>query len=193
MHDSGLKILQALFEKITFCPIKINLFYILIYEGIPFVSRERGPGEIKKGTIDDVESMCKLVNKKYKYINRFKFGDNCVLGIIDGNIIGFEWYSTHPYHKEERTGYRIKIPNDSIYLYDAYIHEKYRIRGLWLKFKSYLAEIMRKTGKKRIITIIDFNNDLSIRTHERLGFKKFKFVLAMRLWKKSIFIEKIIS
>ncbi len=189
-QDPPFIILQTILNKIPFHPFQVGHFFLLSYSGIPSDITIRGRGEFKRGTLEDLYNMAKLEDKQELFLNRFNRGYYCCVAEVDGKIVGYEWFSDKSFHLEERYFYRITIPSDSIYAYDAYILPEYRISGLWLKFKRYLASLMKELDKNRIITMIDYGNDLSMNTHLRFGFKIFKSVFVINLFGKSFFIEK---
>jgi len=182
-------ILQTLLSKVPFQPIKIGWFYLLEFNGVPLQEhcQSRGLGDIRKGTIEDIEGMARCGNKPPEiFLKRFIAGDHCVVAMIKGRIVGYEWFCNNPSHLEGCYFYKINIPQDAVYAYDAYVLPEYRISGIWLKFKRYLAGLMPQLGKNRIITLIYYGNRMSMNTHVRFGFKPFLSVFIIGLFNKNI-------
>jgi hypothetical protein len=62
---------------------------------------------------------CKATREAF--LKRFQSNDHCVIAVVDGRVVGYEWFCDKPAHVEERYSYEIEIPRSSIYAYDAYI------------------------------------------------------------------------
>lgn len=191
--DPPFVILQSLLRKVPSQPVGVGWFYLLQFKGVPSQEhyQNRGPGEIRKATLEDIEGMVRCENKRREiFVKRFTAGDYCTVAIIKERIVGYEWFCDKLCHLEERYFYKINIPTDAVYAYNAYILPEYRISGIWLKFQQYLAGLMQQLGKNRIITMIDYENRVSMNTHLRFGFKPFRSVHVIRLFGKNIFIER---
>ena len=191
----GFVILQTALNNIPFRPIRIGWFSWLCYEGVPDLDDSilRGPGEIRKGTPDDIEGLVECRDVRDEFVTRFEAGDSCVVGVVNGRIVGYEWFSMNSDEIRRPWGYEIKMPPDSIFAYDAFILPEYRVIGLWLKFKLFLAGLMRESGKSKIVTAIDYGNWLSFRTHLRFGFRQIKSVLAVHALGRRWFFERPIG
>src|SRR5207244_3808888 len=97
------------------------------------------------------------------------------------DIVAYEWFCEREVHYEGAWGYRIDIPEGFVYAYDAYIDPAYRNAGIWLRFKAYLGELMAASGKRGVLTFVDYGNWASLGTHVRFGFKTGASVLAMKV------------
>lgn len=183
---------QILVDRITFHTVQFRRFLLLEYAGFPDIGNIRGPGLVRKGETADINEMAMLENseKRETFRERFSIGDHCAVAVHNNKIIGYEWYSCHPSHREQRYLYPISIPADAVYAYDAFIQPEYRISGIWVKLKKHLGEQMRCLGRRRIITMIDTDNKLSLNTHLRFGFTIFKSVVLLNLAGKRCFWEK---
>lgn len=169
-------------ELISKKHIRLGRFYLLAYDGIPDIGRTRGPGEIRLGTKEEVESVGLANHRSEMFLSRYDAGDRCMVAVVGDRIVGYEWLCCGDQHREERYLYRIRIPSGSMYCYNAHIDPQYRISGIWLKFKNYIGGLMRENGKDRIITLIDYDNIMSINTHIRFGFHVFMCVTALRIF-----------
>ncbi len=187
--DPPFIIFQTILDKATLRSLQISRSFFLLYNGIPTVKNLRGPGEVRKGTSADIDGLAALENKRDIFSRRFSTKEHCMVAVINGEIVGYEWFTDKPYHLEERYSYRINIPADSIYAYDAYILTRYRMCGFWLKFKGHMAGSMKDLRRYRIITMIDYENSLSMNTHLRFGFTPFKRIFVIRILGKSFFRE----
>jgi hypothetical protein len=187
--------LRLLLQRIPFRPVDINCFYLFEYAGIPPHNPQfcRGRAEVRRATRQDLEGMANCQNTPDAFLDRFNSNDDCVVAVADDHIVGYEWFSDKPFYVEERYSYKILIPPDAIYAYDAFVLPEHRLGGIWLKFMSvYLRELMYAQRRKRIITMVDYGNRISMSTHLRFGFKVFLRVFVIRVFGKSIFLTRTI-
>ena len=174
---------QKLVRRVPLRPIDIGQLCFLQLNGVPDVPRAmlRGHAEVRFATADDLNGMTGLQDKRALFARRFAEGDLCVIALVDGRIVGYEWFSDQPVHHEAGWNYRIDIPCGYVYAYDAYIDPAYRNTGVWLRFKAYLADWMTACGKRGVLTFVDYGNWPSLRTHLRFGFRPTETVLALRI------------
>ena len=189
LQRSPFSILQRGFNKIPFKPFQVACFYKLKLENFPS-NRLRGFGNIREGTMGDVDAMSSLEPKdKQIFIDRFKTGEYCVVSVYENKIIGYAWFSDKPNHLESRFKYDFIIPTDSIYAYDAFILPEYRIRGIWLFFQKFIFEKTKEISRKKVITMIDYDNANSLKTHIRFGYVIYKKVFFIKILKKRFYKE----
>jgi GNAT superfamily N-acetyltransferase len=174
---------QKLVRRVPLRPIDIGKLCFLQLNGVPDVPRAmlRGHAEVRFATADDLDGMTGLQHKRALFVRRFEEGDLCVIALVDGRVVGYEWFSDQPVHHEAGWNYRIDIPCGYVYAYDAYIDPAYRNTGVWLRFKAYLADWMTACGKRGVLTFVDYGNWPSLRTHLRFGFRPTETVLALRI------------
>jgi hypothetical protein len=183
---------RNLLQKIPFKPLDINCLYFLEYTGIPRRDGtfRRGHCEVRRATLRDLGGITACQSTPEAFLRRFRSNDHCVVAVVDGRIVGYEWFCDKPTHSEERYAYEIAIPQNAIYAYDAYILPEHRLSGIWLKFKTvYLRELMQSLHKRKIITMIDRGNRMSMSTHLRFGFKLVRKVFVLKLLGKTFFLE----
>jgi GNAT superfamily N-acetyltransferase len=174
---------QKVVRRVPLRPIDIGKLCFLQLNGVPDVPRAmlRGHAEVRFATADDLDGMTGLQDKRALFVRRFEEGDQCVIALVDGRVVGYEWFSDQPVHHEAGWHYRIDIPPGYVYAYDAYIEPAYRNTGVWLRFKAYLADWMTACGKRGVLTFVDYGNWPSLRTHLRFGFRPTATVLALRI------------
>lgn len=182
-------IVKDLLNRIPGRPFRIARFFLLSLSA-PATIAVRGFGVVREGTHADVAGMCLLEDKRELFNNRFNEGESCVVAVHAGLIVGYEWFSDKAFHLEERFKYRLEIPKDSIYAYDAFIKREYRLRGIWVLFQKYILDQLRILGRKRIITMVDYGNDASLKAHLRFGYVKTRAVQYVRILNKIFFSEK---
>ncbi len=192
---SVLSMVRNLLQRVPFKPLDINCLYFLEYTGIPRrdATSGRAPCEVRRATLKDLQGITECQNTPEAFLKRFQVGDHCVVAVVDGRIVGYEWFCDKLTHSEERYTYEITIPRSTIYAYDAYILPEYRLSGIWLKFKTvYLRELMQSLDKRKIITMIDHGNRMSMSTHLRFGFKLVRKVFVLKLFGKTSSLEKAV-
>lgn len=185
--------LRGVLQRIPFRPLDINCFYLMEYSGIPPVHANfiRGRAELRRGTLDDLEGLTACQDTPRAFLNRFASGDHCSVAVLDGRIVGYQWYCDKPLYVEERYAYKIDVPPDAIYTYDVFILPEHRLSGLWFKFHSvYLRGFMQTRRRQRIIGIIDYDNRLSMNTHLRFGFRPTGRVFVIKMLGRSFFMRK---
>ena len=186
---------RSLLQRIPFQPLDINCLYFLEYAGIPprHPAALRGRAEVRRGTLEDLEGLTQCQDKRAAFVNRFKAGDYCAVAVIDGRIIGYQWFCDRPGYVEERYSCEIEVPSDTLYEYDIFIVPEHRLSGLWFKFHClYLRELMQVLNRQRVIGIVDYGMRLSMNTHLRFGFTLYRRVVVIKVFGKTICIGKAI-
>ena len=181
--------LRSLLQRIPFQPLDVNCLYFLEYVGVPpqppgFL---RGRAEIRRATLEDLDGLAQCQDRRLAFRNRFAANDECAVAVVDGRIVGYQWFCTRPRYVEERYACGIEVPPDTVYEYDIFILPEYRLAGLWFKFHClYLRELMGRLQRQRVVGMVDYGLRLSMNTHLRFGFTLFRRVLVVRLFGKSI-------
>jgi GNAT superfamily N-acetyltransferase len=189
---------RKLMQRVPAVPLDFNCLYFFEYTGLPpadgFFGNGRTGLEVRGGTPEDLEGLVRCQNSRQAFLNRFRWSDHCVVAEEAGRIVGYQWFCSRPIHLEERYAYRVEIPADAVYTYDAFILPEYRLTGIWLRFHSwYLRSLMERLHKTRILTSIDRGNRLSINTHLRFGYQPVRRVLVTRVCGRSFFLTKPLS
>ena len=106
---------------------------------------------------------------------------------LDGGVVGFAYLSLY----RPRVGYRFTRENT------VYVEAGYRGRGVGRRLLEALLEEARRSSVHAVIAVIEAENAVSIRLHERLGFELigterevgFKF----GRWLDSVHMELLLS
>ncbi len=106
---------------------------------------------------------------------------------LDGGVVGFAYLSLY----RPKVGYRFTRENT------VYVEPGHRGRGVGRRLLEALHEEARRAGVHAVIAVIEAENAISIRLHERLGFELigterevgFKF----GRWLDSIHMELLLS
>jgi hypothetical protein len=184
-------ILQNILGKIPGEPVNVSRFYLVQFHNTPQRRSppSRGRGHVRAARPEDAYEMGQFENKHEIFLRRFAAKEHGVVAIVDGKIVAYEWLSDKPFHIEERHLYKIDIPPNALYAYDAYILPEYRMSGIWFKLKLYSFDLMGKLGRDTVISFINQENRLSMNTHLRFGFVPFRRVYGARFFRKAIFRE----
>ncbi|HYX69843.1 MAG TPA: hypothetical protein VE825_11965 [Terriglobales bacterium] len=184
--------MRRLLQRVPLAPLDINRLCFLEYLGIPS-SQGAWPGNrngtsVRDATLEDLEGIAGCQDTPQAFLKRFRAHDYCAVALAGDRIVGYQWFCEHPCHIEERYAYKITVPSDTIYTYDAFILPEYRLTGIWVKFQvCYLRQLMQRLRKKRILTMVDHGNRLSMGTHLRFGYRPLRSVLVTKVFGKSFF------
>ena len=184
-----LLILQKVLRRLPVRPFDVGKLCFLRFEGPPRVpsSMLRGRATVRRAVPADIDGLARLQDKRTTFQARFAEGDHCVVAVAGARIVGYEWFCDRPVHHESAWGYDIAIPAGTVYAYDAYIDPAYRNSGVWLRFKVYLSDWMRATGKAAVLTFVEYGNLPSYRTHVRFGFTPSETVVAVKILGLTLF------
>ena len=184
--------MQWALQRLPFAPIRFGILCFLQLDCIPQVPAAwlRGPGVVRAATRDDLDALVACQPKRQTFVDRFANDDHCVVAMIGDRIVGYEWFSDRPTHREGNHGYVIHIPRGFVYNYDAYIDPRYRNCGFWIRFKAYQADLMSRIGRGRVLTFVEYGNWASLRAHLRFGFTPLREVVALRVLGMTLFKEQ---
>ena len=184
-----LLLLQKVLRQLPFKPVDIGKLCFLRLDRVPDVppGMLRGTASVRAGTPDDLPALVRLQDKAQTFRERFTRGDQCVVATFGALVIGYEWFADGGAHLESTWGFLIAIPRDCVYAYDAYIDPAHRNTGVWLRFKAHLSQLMKASGKRGVLTFVDYGNWASFRTHLRFGFQPTETVLAFKVMGLKLF------
>jgi len=182
-HTPALLVVQKIVRQVPFRPVDVGKLCFLQLDGLPHVRRSqlRGSAIVRRGAPEDLDGLVRLRDQRTLFLERFAAGDHCVVAEVNGRVVGYEWFCERESHRERSWGYRIAIPHGYVYAYDCYIDTAHRNTGVWLRFKAYLADLMEASGKRGVLTFVDYGNWPSLVTHLRFGFRPGATVLAVRV------------
>jgi len=185
-------ILREVLQRIPFKPLDINGLYFMEYADIPPADAnfQRGRANVRDATLRDLEGLVACQNTRDAFVKRFRSNDYCVVAVCGDRVVGYEWFCDKACYVEERYSLEIPIPSAAIYAYDGFILPEHRVGGIWVKFQSvYLRELMQRLHKQKVVTMIDYGNRLSMKTHLRFGFKLVSRVFVIKIFGKSFFFK----
>lgn len=187
-------VLQSVLQRIPFQPIQFAHFEVLRLEAgtrQPAVC-DNGENLLREATPRDIEGLVRCLDKRDVYARRFAAGDSCIVCIMEGRIIGYEWLCANTYHIEEQSGYKLPIPDDALYAYDAYVSPEYRRSGIWLRVQEDIRRRLEQWGRKSIMAMVEYGNNVSRKAHRSYGYSPVQIVWYMRmLWFKVSRVKRI--
>lgn len=193
---SPLVILRKVLQRIPFHPFDVNCLDCMQYEGIPCAGESASVGaniELRHATHSDIEALAACQGTPDEFVRRFDAKDHCILAIIDGQIVGYQWFCSKPSYLEERYRYKVEISSDSIYGYDAFVLPKYRRAKVWTQIHvTYLRDLMLQSRRHKILVMVDRGNSVSMNAHLRFGYRTYRNVYVVKAFGKSLCIKKAI-
>jgi L-amino acid N-acyltransferase YncA len=187
-----IQFVKSVLSRIPGAPFEISQSYVLQASGPLKNLHGESNCAVRNASVDDLEIISRCQDKKEKFQSRFRKGDDCIIALSDGNILGFLWYSTHRVYIEEKTGYRLSIPEDAVYTYDEYVLPEFRKRGILNQLFRFQGDWMISNGKKDTIVMIEHDNKTSLEAHARKGFLKTKKVLYIKVFSGKYYLETAI-
>jgi GNAT superfamily N-acetyltransferase len=149
---------------------------------------------IRPGTPLDLQGMIECQNFPERLRERFAEGERCVVAAVGDRIVGYQWFCDKPWRIEERYGYRVDIPADAIYGYDAFVVPRYRRARIWTRFHTVCVnEFLRQLHRCKIIAMVDEGNTVSMNAHLRLGYKLYRKVYVLKVLGKSFYFVKAVN
>lgn len=181
--------IETLLNKLPFHAVRVRRFYMLQLDEVPLIEEKHIYCYVREGTHDDIDGLSKIDNKKDIFRERLISGEHLIVGIHEGKIVGYQWFSDKSYHIEGRYQYRIDIPSDTFYVYDAFTVPEYRGKGWWINSTKYLIEIMKGMKKRMLICGIDHYNIYSVKMCCRFGYRIYKDIIEISVFGMTILKE----
>jgi len=161
--------LAAVLYRIPFHPIHLSYFRRLELTNVADGAPPTVP--VRRAEARDLGLLIRCFDKARTFERRFESGETCLVVLVDGAIVSYEWFSTKGQHVEERYGFQFPIPGDALYSYDAYTLESHRGRGLWKEIIASAWATMAREGRRRILAHVEYGNPGSYTAHLRVGFR----------------------
>lgn len=192
---SPLTLIQRVLRRIPFARLDVNCLHCLEYYPREDDSRDEDKGILtREGVPIDIEGMAECRNFPESLPERFATHEHCIIGIREGKVIGYQWFCDKPFRIEERYGYVVEIPSDALYGYDAFVLSNYRRSGVWTCFHAqFLQGLLTRLGRSRIIVMVDQNNSVSMKAHQRLGYRLYRKVYIFVIFGKCFWIKKAVD
>ncbi|MEK6624217.1 MAG: hypothetical protein AABY86_04575 [Bdellovibrionota bacterium] len=115
----------------------------------------------------------------------FKLGDTCFLARKNDVLIGYYWaFRTHhiiTYDDYKSKNLEIELASNMIFFGNGFIHPSFRLKGVFPHFAKYC--IQQFSCDSRFITATDIENNLSLNSHNRLGYLQQFQLTCISLWR----------
>lgn len=101
---------------------------------------------------------------------RLKHNCRSLLALKDGELLGFQWFSTHDYPEDTvRCLYRLEPEDRSAWDFDIYVRPEARALPTFLRLWDHCNALLRGAGIDQALSRIDAFNAVSRRSHGKLG------------------------
>jgi len=117
--------------------------------------------------------------KKYSK-NRLKKGDKCILALYNKKIVGYIWVM---YNNMELSEYKlVPLSKNKAYSYKGFVMEKHRGEKIHWAMYRFLIGLVKKEGKRYILSGVHTDNKPGIRTKEKGVYKKIGNIIHFRFF-----------
>ena len=117
--------------------------------------------------------------KKYSK-NRLKKGDKCILALYNKKIVGYIWFM---YDNMELSEYKlVPLSKNKAYSYKGFVMEKHRGKKIHWAMYRFLIDLVKKEGKRYILSGIDSDNKPAIKIKEKDVYKKIGNIIHFRFF-----------
>ena len=117
--------------------------------------------------------------KKYAK-ERLEKGDTCILALYNGKLIGYVWIM---YDLLEISKFNlISLSKNRGSFYNIFILKELRGKRIANSLDYYINDMLRKSGKRYIVILVDKDNIASIKNRERAGYKKIGYINQFRFF-----------
>lgn len=185
--------LRGALRRLPGRPVEVNKLWLLKFEGAPQPDPRylRGPARVRFGTRADLDGLSRCEGKKTEvFLRRFDANDLCVVAEVDGEIIGYAWYTDALSYYDSFFEFTVKVPGNSVFGYDGFIVPEHRLTGVWLKIQSIVGSWMTKSGRSALVTAVEYSNRGSLATHLRFGFEPYASVWIVRILGRTLSVER---
>ncbi len=189
-------LLQKALRKIPLAPLDVNCLQCLEYfaagnEQGDYLGRDI---VIRAGTPLDISQMSECQNFPERFPERFAAQEHCVVATVGERVIGYQWFCDKPSRIEERYGYKVEIPADSLYGYDAFVLPQYRRAKVWTRFHtSYLKDLLARLNRRRVMVMVDRGNIVSMSAHLRVGYRVYRRIYIAKAFGKTMWISRAVE
>jgi L-amino acid N-acyltransferase YncA len=130
--------------------------------------------EVERRLVDrhDAELMKEIGMGQVVFQERLGNGDAGAVVLEKGSAVSTFWAATGSiFLRAANTGSLLNTGTDGFYLYYAYTLPRARSKGYFKACVSLLFDYFSLKGRPRGYSMVDANNNVSLRAHEKVGFK----------------------
>ena len=96
----------------------------------------------------------------------------CFAAFDGGQLANYSWYAQHHIEPEHSLGAGLTMPDDTMYVYKGFTLPAYRGQRLNGATIQRAAQIFAGMGIERFVGVVEYANWASVRSCERLGFRR---------------------
>jgi ribosomal protein S18 acetylase RimI-like enzyme len=117
---------------------------------------------------------------KQYLINRLEKGDKCILTLQDNKIIGYLWMMSN--FMELTQLKHISLSKNRAYSYKEFVLKEFRGKRVHGTMYDHLIDMLKKDGKRFVVSTVDADNKSSLKTRRRGGFKIIGNIIRIRFF-----------
>jgi len=117
---------------------------------------------------------------------RLSYGHRAAILVKDGKLIAAAYFATRGYYDID-TGTRVTLSFDETWVYGAWVHRRYRGKGLYSMLLRNAAIDIRHRGVRQLLFAIDILNVRAKRIHRSMGAVPIGKIYGVRLAKYNIY------
>ena len=191
VEEHPLELVRKALLRVSFGSIDVNCLNVLEYQASAGKSEADLTVPLREASVSDIEELTKCQGTPVEdFLKRFDANDHCVVALVRGEVVGYEWFCYRPFCIEDRYSYKLDIPADTLYAYDAFVVPQYRRLAIWKQFHTrYLKDLMPRLDRCKVLAMVDSGNQLSMTAHLRLGYKLLRKVFIAKLFGRSFFLK----
>jgi hypothetical protein len=115
---------------------------------------------------------------------RFEQGAVCLGTFRKTTLIGYAWFASPEYKEDEaRCIYRLAAPKQSVFDFDVYLFPEHRMGLGFIAIWHGANEYLRGRGIRQTFSRVARSNDVSRRSHARLGARSVGRAVFFRAWR----------
>jgi RimJ/RimL family protein N-acetyltransferase len=104
---------------------------------------------------------------------RLNWGANFCFGVYAaGRLVSYAWFAERAIEAEHSFFFPLRLPPNTVYEYKAYTVSEFRGQGIHGAALLRAAKHFRRRGFAQILGIVEARNEASLRSHEKLGFRR---------------------
>jgi GNAT superfamily N-acetyltransferase len=191
------KLLEKILNKISksvFSPFLFyDHFFILRYDCLGAASPFKRKNKVittRIAAVSDLPKLNRLVDRDNDLYIRMQKSHICIVAELSDEIVGMKWVKFGSRHYEKYNGYEMRLPERSVWSYDAYVMPEYRNRGIWVNLTEEEVEYLASRSVENVFCMVKSLNDFSLRTHLRYKYKIEKEIIFFRILIFGIYLVK---
>lgn len=133
-------------------------------EPSPFHFRFLTPDDVRKAVGDPMNDLDAAMADELQPMSNFCFAafDHCRLAC-------YSWYALGQVRPEHCLGARLKLPDDTVYMYKAFTTPEYRGQRLHEATLHRATLALAARGIRRLVAIVEYAEWASRKSHQRMG------------------------